>query len=114
MKIKTTVLVLAVTTAATALTGCGGAPGNAEVREGLRNRAIAFLEQIDGKKPSEKALKEIDVDLDKVKVVACQKATPMNGFNCDWTGGEAFTMIAGGSHRFLKTDSGWILATPGQ
>jgi hypothetical protein len=114
MNFKNIMAAVAATAAAWALAGCGATPGNAEVREALRTKAIAFLEQVNGRKATAKDLGEIDADLETVKVVACKKADPMNGFNCDWTGGEKFAMIAGGSRRFLKTDAGWMLATAGQ
>lgn len=106
--------VLVATVSLFVLSGCGGAPGNAELREALRSKAISFVEQLENKKISEKDLKLIDTDLQQVKLVECRKADPENGFNCDWTGGEKFAMVTGGSHRLLKTDSGWILATTGR
>jgi hypothetical protein len=85
--------------AALALAGCGGTPGDAEVREAMMNQAIAF-----GGKQAAEGLKK---DVAQIKVIACVKAEP-SGFKCDWTG-----PMGAGSGRVVKGDSGWVLVGGG-
>lgn len=93
--ITKTVAALAAATAALALGGCGGAPGDTEVHEAMMRQ----LEAVAGKAGA----RTQKADIDKVKVVSCAKAEPA-GYRCDWTG-----PMGSGSGRLVKSDSGWAL-----
>ncbi len=81
--------------AALALAGCGGTPGDKEMREAMMNQMIA----LGGKQAADGFKKEVD----SIKVISCAKSEP-SGFKCDWTG-----LMGAGSGRIVKGDSGWML-----
>lgn len=85
------------------LAGCGQTPGDAEVREALHSKVVAFYG-----KSQERNEQSLKAELANVKVIGCKKSEP-NGFNCDWTGGGGF----GNTGRIVKSDSGWVLVGAG-
>ena len=84
---------------ALAVAGCGGTPGDKEVREAMMNQMIA----VGGKQAAEIFKKDVDT----IKVISCAKSEP-SGFKCDWTGS-----MGAGSGRIVKGDSGWMLVGGG-
>lgn len=86
------------------LASCGQTPGDAEVREAVKGR-VSLLGKI---------TPEDFAHIEKIKVIECKKAETKSGFNCDWTGAEYFMGFVGNSGRIVKSDSGWMLVSPGE
>ena len=97
------------------LAGCGGTPGDTEVREAVKGRLVSMWAMMNDNKPmGPKPLQEMEEALAKLKVIGCKAADPKNGFNCDWTAPEILSTWAGNSGRVVKGDSGWLLMKTGE
>ena len=115
MKKSKSIIVAAAAIAVCLLTGCGGTPGDAEVREAVKGRLVSMWALMnENKAMGPKATQEMDEALAKVKVIGCKAADPKNGFNCDWTSPEMVSNWAGNSGRVVKGDSGWLLMKAGE